>query len=143
MNDKEKKIIELLKEELPRMSDFKKGYLLGMVEEMAGNKKKARWECVRNYTSSFSNISVMDNGCNMYIDNAQDIKKNRTKFYWISCVCNFYLCDTYYFFNKSDIEEDNSSKNFVAALLSNSDIELFNCIILEYISLGTYVNAKK
>lgn len=85
----------------------------------------------------------MDNGCNMYIDNAQDIKKNRTKFYWISCVCNFYLCDTYYFFNKSDIEEDNSSKNFVAALLSNSDIELFNCIILEYISLGTYVNAKK
>ena len=27
MNDKEKKIIELLKEELPRMSDFKKGYL--------------------------------------------------------------------------------------------------------------------
>lgn len=44
MKDKEKKIIELLKEELPRMSDFKKGYLLGMVEEMAGNKKKARWE---------------------------------------------------------------------------------------------------
>ena len=42
MKDKEKKIIELLKEELPRMSDFKKGYLLGMVEEMAGNKKKAR-----------------------------------------------------------------------------------------------------
>lgn len=41
MKDKEKKIIELLKEELPRMSDFKKGYLLGMVEK-AGNKKKAR-----------------------------------------------------------------------------------------------------
>ena len=42
MKDKEKKIIELLKEELPRMSDFKKGYLLGMVEEMASNKKKEK-----------------------------------------------------------------------------------------------------
>jgi hypothetical protein len=42
MNDKEKKIIELLKEELPRMSDFKKGYLLGMIEEMASNKKKEK-----------------------------------------------------------------------------------------------------
>ena len=46
----------------------------------------------------------MGNGDYLYHDNAQDIQENRAEFYWISCVCNFYLCDTYSFFNKSDIE---------------------------------------
>ena len=70
-------------------------------------------------------MCIMDNGNYFYHDNAQDIQENRTEFYWISCVCNFYLCDTYSFFNKSDIEGVNSSKSFVSVFLSKSDIELF------------------
>lgn len=35
MSEKEKQIVEKLKEVLPNMSDFDKGYLLGKVETMA------------------------------------------------------------------------------------------------------------
>lgn len=35
MSEKEKKIVEKLKEAIPKMSDFDKGYILGKVESMA------------------------------------------------------------------------------------------------------------
>lgn len=40
MNDKEKRIVLQLKEALPKMSDFEKGYLLGMTEKMVIDKSK-------------------------------------------------------------------------------------------------------
>lgn len=45
MSEKEKRIVEKLKETLPNMSDFDKGYLLGKAETLAdaaesGSKKK-------------------------------------------------------------------------------------------------------
>lgn len=39
MTEKEKRIVILLKEALPKMSDFDKGYILGKVESMADKKK--------------------------------------------------------------------------------------------------------
>ena len=39
MSEKEKKIVEKLKEAIPKMSDFDKGYILGKVESMADEKK--------------------------------------------------------------------------------------------------------
>lgn len=35
MSEKEKEIVEKLKEAIPKMSDFDKGYILGKVENMA------------------------------------------------------------------------------------------------------------
>ena len=40
MSEKEKKIVEKLKEAIPQMSDFDKGYILGKVESMADRKKE-------------------------------------------------------------------------------------------------------
>lgn len=37
MSEQEKKVVEKLKEVIPKMSDFQKGYVLGMVE---GSAKK-------------------------------------------------------------------------------------------------------
>ncbi len=39
MSEKEKRIAEKVKEALPSMDDFQKGYLLGMVETAAKNNK--------------------------------------------------------------------------------------------------------
>ena len=39
MSEKEKQIVEKLKEAIPKMSDFDKGYILGKVESMADEKK--------------------------------------------------------------------------------------------------------
>lgn len=39
MSEKEKEIVEKLKEAIPKMSDFDKGYILGKVENMAEQKK--------------------------------------------------------------------------------------------------------
>ena len=39
MSEKEKQIVEKLKEAIPKMSDFDKGYILGKVESMAEQKK--------------------------------------------------------------------------------------------------------
>lgn len=35
MSEKEKQIVEKLKDAIPKMSDFDKGYILGKVENMA------------------------------------------------------------------------------------------------------------
>lgn len=35
MSEKEKEVVEKLKEAIPKMSDFDKGYILGKVENMA------------------------------------------------------------------------------------------------------------
>lgn len=40
MSEKEKQVVEKLKEAIPKMNDFQKGYMLGMVESMAGKKKR-------------------------------------------------------------------------------------------------------
>lgn len=39
MSEKEKQIIEKLKTTIPKMNEYQKGYLLGMVEAIAENKK--------------------------------------------------------------------------------------------------------
>lgn len=39
MSDKEKEILEVLTKAVPNMSEFNKGYLLGMSEAMVANKK--------------------------------------------------------------------------------------------------------
>lgn len=38
MSEKEKRIVEKLKDAIPKMSDFDKGYILGKVENMAEKK---------------------------------------------------------------------------------------------------------
>ena len=42
MSEKEKKVVEKLKEAIPKMSDFDKGYILGKVENMAETEKKKK-----------------------------------------------------------------------------------------------------
>ena len=39
MSEKEKRIVEKLKDAIPKMSDFDKGYILGKVESLASDKK--------------------------------------------------------------------------------------------------------
>ena len=39
MSENEKKVIEKLKDAIPKMNDFQKGYVLGMVEGSAGKSK--------------------------------------------------------------------------------------------------------
>lgn len=38
MSEKEKRIVEKLKEAIPQMSDFDKGYILGKVESLSDKK---------------------------------------------------------------------------------------------------------
>lgn len=40
MSEKERQVVEKLKEAIPQMSDFDKGYILGKVESMAEQKKE-------------------------------------------------------------------------------------------------------
>lgn len=40
MSEKEKQVVEKLKEAIPKMSDFDKGYILGKVEGMAEQNKE-------------------------------------------------------------------------------------------------------
>lgn len=40
MSEKEKQVVEKLKEAIPKMSDFDKGYILGKVENMAEQSKE-------------------------------------------------------------------------------------------------------
>lgn len=44
MSEKEKQVVEKLKEAIPKMSDFDKGYILGKVESMADEKKDNKKE---------------------------------------------------------------------------------------------------
>lgn len=44
MSEKEKQILEVITKAIPNMSEFNKGYLLGMGEAMASNKKQEREE---------------------------------------------------------------------------------------------------
>lgn len=44
MSEKEKKILETIATAIPKMSEFDKGYLLGMGEAMVSKKKEARAE---------------------------------------------------------------------------------------------------
>lgn len=39
MSEKEKQVVEKLKDAIPKMSEFDKGYILGKVENMAEQKK--------------------------------------------------------------------------------------------------------
>lgn len=45
MSEKEKRIVEKLKEAIPKMSDFDKGYILGKVEGMTSEKEAEEEEC--------------------------------------------------------------------------------------------------
>ena len=40
MSEREKKVVEKLKDAIPKMSDFDKGYILWKVESMAEQKEK-------------------------------------------------------------------------------------------------------
>lgn len=40
MSEKEKQVVEKLRDAIPKMSDFDKGYILGKVESMAENSQK-------------------------------------------------------------------------------------------------------
>lgn len=40
MSEKEKQIVEKLRDAIPKMSDFDKGYILGKVESMAESSQK-------------------------------------------------------------------------------------------------------
>lgn len=40
MSEKEKQVVEKLKEAIPHMSDFDKGYILGKVENMTERNKE-------------------------------------------------------------------------------------------------------
>lgn len=44
MSEKEKQVVEKLKQAIPKMSEFDKGYILGMVENIAGQNKKEQKE---------------------------------------------------------------------------------------------------
>lgn len=44
MSEKEKQIVEKLKEAIPKMSEFDKGYILGKVESMANEAEKEKEE---------------------------------------------------------------------------------------------------
>lgn len=44
MSEKEKQVVEKLRDAIPKMSDFDKGYILGKVESMADRKKDDREE---------------------------------------------------------------------------------------------------
>ena len=44
MSEKEEKIIQAVKQALPNMSEFEKGYMLGIAESNASNKEKASEE---------------------------------------------------------------------------------------------------
>ena len=44
MSEKEKQVVEKLKEAIPKMSDFDKGYILGKVESMADEKNDTEKE---------------------------------------------------------------------------------------------------
>lgn len=41
MSEKEKQVVEKLRDAIPKMSDFDKGYILGKVESMAESSQKA------------------------------------------------------------------------------------------------------
>ena len=40
MSEREKQVVEKLKDAIPKMSDFDKGYILGKVENIAENSAK-------------------------------------------------------------------------------------------------------
>lgn len=40
MSEKEKQVVEKLREAIPKMSDFDKGYILGKVESMVSQKNE-------------------------------------------------------------------------------------------------------
>lgn len=42
MSEREKQIVEKLKDAIPRMSDFDKGYILGKVENMAEQNQQSK-----------------------------------------------------------------------------------------------------
>lgn len=44
MSEKEKQVVEKLKEAIPKMSEFDKGYILGKVESMAEKKEEKESE---------------------------------------------------------------------------------------------------
>lgn len=44
MSEKEKRIVEKLKEAIPKMSEFDKGYILGKVENIADENKNQKIE---------------------------------------------------------------------------------------------------
>ena len=51
MSEKEKRIVEKLKEAIPKMSDFDKGYILGKVEGMTSEKEVEK-ECSEQEAAS-------------------------------------------------------------------------------------------
>lgn len=66
MSEKEKQVVEKLKEAIPQMSDFDKGYILGKVESMAERKKKMRRkrnDCNKNHFNCIAIFAF----CNVYI----------------------------------------------------------------------------
>ncbi len=54
MSEKEKKILDTIATAVPNMSDFDKGYLLGMGEAMVRQKEKAQKERMETCVSAKS-----------------------------------------------------------------------------------------
>ena len=54
MSETEKQIVEKLKNAIPKMSDFDKGYILGKVENIAGKSKPSESIDIRD--GNFSKI---------------------------------------------------------------------------------------
>lgn len=48
MSEKEKKVLEVMESTLPNMSEFNKGYLLGMGEAMANAKREKAKEAAED-----------------------------------------------------------------------------------------------
>ena len=48
MSEKEKEVMTTIINGLPQMSEFEKGYVLGMIESKANNKTKEEQEEVQN-----------------------------------------------------------------------------------------------
>lgn len=48
MSEKEKQVVEKLRDAIPNMTDFQKGYVLGMVESSASKKDKTDNECEKS-----------------------------------------------------------------------------------------------
>ena len=55
MSEREKQVVEKLREAIPKMSDFDKGYILGKVENMSEESRKKKEEdieVIKNWNST-------------------------------------------------------------------------------------------
>lgn len=60
MSEQEKKVVEKLKDAIPKMNDFQKGYVLGMVEGSAKSRKAKKTirkeKCSENFKRNVQHV---------------------------------------------------------------------------------------